>query len=672
MRKLFYFSNLLTLCLILSSMSVKAQTITGNPTSQSVCTGVVAHFAVAASDTPSYIWQKSADGGTTWDTLSNGGAYANVTTDTLSVAASAAVDGFKYRAIVYKATGANTSNAATLTLLASAVVGTTTGSSSNICVGSGITLSNTVSGGVWSSTNTSVATVNSASGHAFGIAAGADTIVYTITNTCGSAVASYPLTVDAPIVHAAVTGPSTVCISSFITLTNANAGGVWTASNTHASVSSTGMVSGATAGVDTITYTYTNSCGVDVSSAVVTVEAPIAAGTISGPTVVCVGSLATFTATTAGGIWLSNNANVATVDLSGVATGRGQGTAIISFLFSNSCGSFAAMDTLQVDRSAAIITGSDSVGVGLNISLTDSAINGVWSTNDTSIATVNPVTGIVHGVATGTTSIVYTVTNSCGTSAKMITMHVGVPGTAGIITGADTLCAGNSVTLTSSVPGGVWTLSNNAGRIDAAGVFTGDTAHRADTVTYTVTNGFGTVRATKVIYVNGTPSIVITGPATVNEGTPYTLVATPAGGVWTSSRDTAVTFISANTFVAVRDGITILTYTVSNSCGTSHATYTVNIPLENSGTGVNTITAGNNAMSVFPNPNNGSFSVNIASAVNEAAKVVITNMVGAVVSETNVATNTNTTLTLTQPAGVYIVSAVTSTGKYTTRVVVAK
>lgn len=62
MRKLFYFSNLLTLCLILSSVSSKAQTITSDPTNQTVCSGSIAHFTVAASDTPSFVWQKSTDG----------------------------------------------------------------------------------------------------------------------------------------------------------------------------------------------------------------------------------------------------------------------------------------------------------------------------------------------------------------------------------------------------------------------------------------------------------------------------------------------------------------------------------------------------------------------------------------------------------------------------------
>ena len=58
-----------------------------------------------------------------------------------------------------------------------------------VCVGSNTTLSDTATGGSWSSTDASIATVNSA-GMVTGIGAGADTIQYSKTNGCGTATSS--------------------------------------------------------------------------------------------------------------------------------------------------------------------------------------------------------------------------------------------------------------------------------------------------------------------------------------------------------------------------------------------------------------------------------------------------------------------------------------------------
>lgn len=665
MRKLFYFSNLLTLCLILSSVSVKAQTITADPTNQTACSGSIATFTVAASDTPSFIWQGSADG-ISWDTLTNGGAYSGVTNDTLSVAASATVNGLMYRVIAYKATGANTSAFAMLTVNPLPDAGMITGAS-NVCITSSTTLASSVSGGTWSSADPSIATV-SASGHVVPVAVGMDSIIYSVTNGCGTATTFFIITVDPSIVHAPLAGPSTVCVGSFINLTSAHVGGVWTASNGNATVSSTGMVSGVAAGLDTITNTYTNTCGTDVATMVVTIESPIAAGTISGPSVVCAGSLATFTSSVSGGVWLSNDASVATVDLTGLVTGRGQGTAIISYQFSNSCGSFTAMDTLQVDRTVSVITGDDSVGVGMNTTLTDSVSGGTWTSNDPAIATVNAVTGVVTGVAAGTTNIVYTATNSCGVSSSFIVMHIGTPGAAGTLSGPDSVCVGASITLNATVSNGVWTVTNPSASVSASGVVTGLIGGRRDTVIYSVTDGFGTAVTRKIIYVNQPPVIHVGFPAGYALGTPYTLLDTPSNGTWVSSNPSKLTFISAHTFILISKGLVNITYTVSNTCGTSTATYSVGID----NVGVEEVGANGSSVAVFPNPNNGSFSMNITSAINEMANVTITNMVGQVVSEMKVATNAAADITLAQPAGIYFVNATTSNGVYTAKVVLTK
>jgi len=63
---------------------------------------------------------------------------------------------------------------------------------STICTDSSVTLMDTVGGGVWSVRNGN-ATISA--GRVTGIAAGADTAIYTITNTCGTASTSFPFSI---------------------------------------------------------------------------------------------------------------------------------------------------------------------------------------------------------------------------------------------------------------------------------------------------------------------------------------------------------------------------------------------------------------------------------------------------------------------------------------------
>jgi hypothetical protein len=96
-----------------------APIITAQPSNQTVRTGGNASFTVAASGTPTptYSWQVSTNGGSTWSALSNTAPYTGVTTATLTVTgASKSLNSVQYRAIATNSAGTATSNAATLTV----------------------------------------------------------------------------------------------------------------------------------------------------------------------------------------------------------------------------------------------------------------------------------------------------------------------------------------------------------------------------------------------------------------------------------------------------------------------------------------------------------------------------------------------------------------------------
>lgn len=668
MRKLVYISNLFALGMILASGTAKAQApvIGTDPHDSAICAGTIAVFSTDASGSPAFSWQEFDGSG--WTTLGDGGLYAGTTTANLSVFGSSAISGRMYRAIATNSSGADTSASAMITVNPLADAGVLTGHA-HMCAGSSDIIVSTMPAGSWSSSNTSVATI-SGTGSIHAIATGVTTISHIASNSCGNDTATFTVTVDGPLLSAPVTGPSTVCVGAAINLSNVYTGGVWSVSNANASVSSTGVVSGIAAGAVTVKYVYSNACGSDSATAVVTVETPLSAGTVTGADTICSGTLTAFTSTGTGGAWLSSNNDVATIDLlTGMATGRGQGTTVISYMVSNSCGGSVATHDLVVERTASMIVGSDSVGIGTTEVLMDSVMGGTWTSADPTIASVNAATGVVHGNSEGSTVVTYDVTNVCGLSSANITIYVGTPAAAGFITGSDTVCVGASITLIPSVAGGVWTSSNASASVDASGVVTGLIGRMKDTITYTVTDGFGSASVRKVIYINQAPIDTVTGPTDIAIGIAYTLHTTYPGGVWTSSNPAKVTFISGNTFVVTQRGVTNLYYTVSNACGTTVDTFVVNLPIIN---GVNNVTSGSSFVSVVPNPNSGAFVINVAGAINEVANVTITNVTGAVVKEMNINTNSNTQLELDQPAGVYIITAKTSSNTYTARFVVTK
>ncbi len=89
--------------------------------------------------------------------------------------------------------------------------GTISGISSTICINSTSTFaSNGTSGGTWSSTNTTVMTINASTGAATAHAVGTTTIKYTVTNNCGISTASKNVQVAADTKSPTVACPGNI------------------------------------------------------------------------------------------------------------------------------------------------------------------------------------------------------------------------------------------------------------------------------------------------------------------------------------------------------------------------------------------------------------------------------------------------------------------------------
>ncbi|NIG56630.1 Ig-like domain-containing protein [Chitinophaga sp. Cy-1792] len=454
---------------------------------------------------------------------------------------------------------------------------------SSICVSTtAYAYTDATAGGTWSSSNTSIATVDAA-GNVMALTAGNFTLTYTVPGTCGNGIKTLDITVGDVPANATVTGASNVCISSAVDLTANIAGGKWTSGDDNiATVDiNTGKVTGVSAGTVTITYTQTNSCGSTANTHVITVAAGATAAAIAGNNSICTGTVYSYTNATPGGVWSSSDNTVATVDVNGNVTPVKAGTFTLSYTVSSACGNDTK--TLNVTVTAtpvdATISGPTSVCTGATISLTADQANGTWTSGNTALATINATTGVVTGVAAGNVVITYTQSNSCGIKANTQTVTINAAPVLSTIGGNTAICTGTDYNYTNTVTGGTWTSSDLAvATVDVNGKVTPVKAGTF-TLTYTVSSSCGNVSQTLGITVTATPvDAVIAGPAAVCTGSTITLTADQAGGSWTSG-NTAIATVNNTTGVVsgITAGNAVITYTQANSCGTKTNTQTVTV-----------------------------------------------------------------------------------------------
>jgi len=517
------------------------------------------------------IYSDTAFGGT-WSVTN---ASASITgAGVLSALVPASIDTVIYS--VSNACGASTATKV-VSIGALLTAGSITGAS-GVCVGSGVSYTDGVAGGVWSSSNTSVATAGT-SGMVLGVAAGTAIISYRVSMACGTDVATSVITVSPTLFAGTITGPSLVCVSSSITLSDGAAGGVWSASNGDATVIAGGIVTGLTPGVDTISYTVTNFCGTASATKTISVDPLIGSVVISGPASVCAGSSISLTDAATGGIWSSGDAAVATVGSgSGMVDGVSGGFAVITYSLATSCGSSMATTTITVNALPlpGSITGPDGVCVGSLISLTDAAPGGAWSSSNGN-ATIT-IGGVVTGINPGTDTMSYTVSGVCGIASASQVITVSIYPVAGSITGAASVCQGANDTLTDLASGGVWSSSNTSIATvgSLTGIVTGASAG-TDNIVYTVTNACGSVNTLYTITVNPLPaSGSISGPDNVCQGGSVTLTETGTGGAWGAYNANA-TITTGGVVTGINPGIDTILYSVTNSCGSASSVQTITV-----------------------------------------------------------------------------------------------
>jgi gliding motility-associated-like protein len=439
-----------------------------------------------------------------------------------------------------------------------AITGTT-----SVCVGSNTILASATTGGTWSSSNTATASVSSTTGVVTGVSAGTAIITYSVTNVNGCTnTQTATVTINAIPTVASLTGATTLCVGANTTLESATIGGAWSTSNAAvATVSASGVVTGVSAGLATITYTVTNVSGcVNSVSADVTINAiPTPTITASGATTFCSSGTVTLTASASSSYLWSNGAQTQAI------TVNSSGSYYVTVTNAAGCSatSAATVVTMNALPVVAAITGATNLCVGANTTLESATIGGVWSTSSSAIATVS-ASGVVTGVASGQATITYTVTNGSGcVSSVSADINVNAIPTPSITaSGATTFCAGGSVTLTAST--GSSYLWSNGAQTQTITVSTSGSYY----VTVTNASGCTATSAATSVTVNALPTanILAGGPLTYCQGGSVTLNASPVVSGSTYLWSTGATTSSIN--VTTSSTITV-SITTAAGCSTS-------------------------------------------------------------------------------------------------------
>ena len=433
----------------------------------------------------------------------------------------------------------------------------------SVCAGFSTTLSNGATGGAWSSTNTTLATVSN-SGIATALSQGLPVIKYTSPNGCFT---QFTLTVNPQ--PASITGSPSVCVGATSTLANTVTGGNWTSSSpVIASVTAAGVVSGIAGGNVIISYTLPSGCETITSVSVNPVPTPIL-----GITKLCAGASVTLSNAISGGAWIDGTPAVATIGSSGLVSGLLAGTCNVSYVLPTGCYSFS---TLTVNPVPGHISGSTNVCTGSTISLSDPATGG-WISGNPGIASIGSLSGIVTGITQGTAIITFANLSGCS-----ITTTITVNEQPAAITGPTVLCTGVSSSLSNATMGGTWSSANTNVATIGNGILRGQTTG-ATTITYTLATGcYSTFAAT----VSPSPA-AISGLATLCKGASRLLSNSVSGGIWTSG-NTAIAGISAGSGVlsGLSTGVSGITYTLPNGCYASTTVFIAPLPAGISGANI--------------------------------------------------------------------------------------
>jgi uncharacterized protein YjdB len=457
----------------------------------------------------------------------------------------------------------------TVTVLAATPVSIT--GDDELCIAETSTLAPTT-GGLWSSNDETVATVDSA-GNVLAVGQGA--VTFTFISTTGQCTSSDtdPITVHGP--QTIVLDDNELCIGE---TTNATTTALGTWISTTPAVATidlnSGLITAITEGTTTFIFTNTTTTCVSDESAELTVNAvPIVS--VTGPDEICVGET-TQLFPSVGGVWTSNNDAIATIANSGLVTAVAAGGPVTFNWTDNVTGCTSnASDPITVTPGPTTTVNDPELCIGETTQLLPSS-GGTWVTGDAGIASVT-AGGLVQGVGAGVTTFIFTsATTGCSSEpTDPITVH-GYIST--VITGDAIICINGTSQMNPS-SGGSWISSApGVATIDNSGFVTGISTGTA-TFTFTPTATGCPSLPSDPIEVSPAPNPVVSGATDICVGASTTLSPT-TGGTWASSDATVASVNDAGIVTALGTGVVTFSFTETSS-GCSGVSSTAPVTITN-------------------------------------------------------------------------------------------
>lgn len=313
--------------------------------------------------------------------------------------------------------GTKKSDPFVVTVTASSTTPVITGNNS-LCLSGTINLNSSISGGTWTSSNTDVATID-ASGQITPKTTGTTNITYATSSSCGNATSlPFGITVNAAPSTPVITGGNFLCLFGTINLNSSATGGTWASSNSAvATIDASGKVTPVSSGKTDITYTSSNTCG-DVTSLPfeVTVGTTPEIPVVTGVNFLCLPNNITLISSANGGIWVSSDPSVATIDATGKITSVNAGKTNITYTVNSSCGNVTSLPFEVIVNSQpklGEINGTTRLNVGQQSPLTINIPGGTWISADKTVVEIAS-NGTIKGLKNGESEITYILNTPCG------------------------------------------------------------------------------------------------------------------------------------------------------------------------------------------------------------------------------------------------------------------
>jgi hypothetical protein len=483
----------------------------------------------------------------------------------------------------------------------------------------------------------------------------------------GDAVAAKFADCTLPAQPGTITGSASVCAGSTQTYSITAVPGAtsytwilpsgWTGTSTTNSISVTVGTTGGTISVAAV-----NGCGTGTAQTLNVTVNPIPTATITpaGPTTFCQGGNVVLNASTGTGYsyaWFQGVTPVGTNSSSYTANASGNYTVQIT---ANGCSATSSAVTVTVNPLPnATATSNSPVCAGQTINL-----DGGSTTPGATYSWLGPLVfgsgledpSISNAQAgnAGTYTLTVTANGCTNTATTNVVVTTGAPATPSAINGDISICANstgniydvtndpNAASYTWTLPTG-WTGSSTTNSITTTAGAAGNVQ-----ISVAATNGCGTSAAqTLNVTVNPNPTATIT-----QSGNTLTVTGTFTSYQWYDGSG-AISGATSQSYTPTVSGNYYCIVTDANGCTATSNTITVTVSVNNV-VKVSTVT-------LYPNPNTGSFTIEGAFASNDGkANVVIVDVAGRVVYEQQVLVNNGKVsaridMTSSIAAGVYTI-----------------